>query len=133
MKKFVLAALLGIIAWSPVYAATAVIDAAPTAEMRLDSTTSNDLASPNQNDLSFNAGNIIGGIVAGAAGFIAAEELERLYPYHQGEFACFARNARGTVFEARGFFPRRVQWRALGQCESVSAYCRAEGCRRIGW
>lgn len=45
--------------------------------------------------------------------------------------ACFARNARGDVFEALGADRRLVQDRAMRKCDRVSRICRPLGCHRL--
>lgn len=44
-------------------------------------------------------------------------------------YVCYARNARGQVFDAVGYSPSRVQRRAVNNCENYSRFCRAAGCR----
>lgn len=45
--------------------------------------------------------------------------------------ACFARNARGEVFNALGARPAAVQERAMRKCEAASRRCRPLGCHRL--
>jgi Rieske Fe-S protein len=41
---------------------------------------------------------------------------------------CYAQNARGDVFEARGYILERVRERVMDKCYAVSEYCHHTGC-----
>lgn len=78
-------------------------------------------------------GDIIRIIIAGA---IAADRLDRDHSRrgYRGRVTCYADDRRGRTFAASGNRPRRVQERALNQCERRSYNrCRPLGCRTERW
>lgn len=58
-------------------------------------------------------------------------DLER---EHSREFVCYAVDARGKSFRARGDMPRRAQARAVDKCRNASALgCIAMGCDSVDY
>lgn len=51
------------------------------------------------------------------------------YPPIGYEYACYAQNARGSIFQAIGYNRSLTQQRALDRCYRVSQSCRPLGCR----
>ncbi len=75
------------------------------------------------------AEDVIGAIIGGIIGAIAANALEKDHRYKNREVTCFAKNRRGEVFRAHGKRPRAVQARAMDKCYRDSRFCREAGCR----